>query len=53
VVNLVDHPKLNHRVPTEKGLMAERCGEILRKFFAERRGKVEEKTDESFGRRGV
>jgi tRNA(adenine34) deaminase len=42
VMNVVEHPALNHRVPTEKGLLAERCGEILRKFFAERRGQAEE-----------
>ena len=37
VMNVVDHPALNHRVPTERGLMAERCGEVLKEFFAKRR----------------
>ena len=44
VMNVVDHPALNHRVPTEKGLLADRCGEVLRDFFAARRGKAEEET---------
>jgi tRNA(adenine34) deaminase len=44
VLNVVDHPALNHRVPTEGGLLAERCGELLRDFFAARRERAEEKT---------
>ena len=42
VMNVIDHPALNHRVPTEKGLLAERCGEVLKDFFAARRAKAQE-----------
>ena len=42
VMNIVDHPKLNHRVPTEAGLLADRCSEVLKDFFAARRRKAEE-----------
>jgi len=37
VLNVVDHPALNHRVPAEGGVLAERCGAVLREFFAVRR----------------
>jgi tRNA(adenine34) deaminase len=31
-------PRLNHRVEVRSGVLAEDCGELLRAFFAERRG---------------
>jgi tRNA(adenine34) deaminase len=31
-------PRLNHRFPVERGLLGERCGELLRAFFRARRG---------------
>lgn len=34
---LVDDRRLNHRVPTTGGILAEDCGEILSLFFHERR----------------
>lgn len=34
---LVADPRLNHRIPVEAGLEAERCGQLLKRFFAERR----------------
>ena len=37
VLNVVDHPALNHRVPVESGVLAERCGLVLKEFFADRR----------------
>ena len=37
VMNVVDHPELNHRVPTETGVLEERCGAVLKEFFAARR----------------
>jgi tRNA(adenine34) deaminase len=30
-------PRLNHRFPVERGLLADRCGELLRDFFRARR----------------
>jgi tRNA(adenine34) deaminase len=35
--NLVQHPNLNHRIPTEAGVMAEEAGALLREFFRSRR----------------
>jgi tRNA(adenine34) deaminase len=37
VLNVIDHPALNHRVPVEAGVLAGRCGAVLREFFAVRR----------------
>jgi tRNA(adenine34) deaminase len=37
VGDLVRHPKLNHRPEVRGGVDAERCGALLREFFAERR----------------
>ncbi len=30
-------PRLNHRFPVERGLLADRCGDLLRDFFRTRR----------------
>ena len=38
VMDVVNHPRLNHRVPTEGGCLALECGGILSDFFASRRG---------------
>lgn len=35
--NLVEDPRLNHRVEVVRGVRAEECGEILREFFRARR----------------
>ncbi len=37
VMNVIDHPALNHRVPTEGGVLAGPCGAVLKEFFATRR----------------
>lgn len=37
LMSLVSDPRLNHRMPVESGLAADRCGELLRAFFAARR----------------
>jgi tRNA(adenine34) deaminase len=37
--NLVQDPRLNHRVELESGVLAEECGELLRRFFRERRSR--------------
>ena len=37
IMNILDEAALNHRPEVESGLMAEECGDLLRRFFAERR----------------
>ena len=37
LANLVQHPRLNHRVELTTGVLAEACGEVLRDFFRARR----------------
>jgi tRNA(adenine34) deaminase len=36
--NLLDDPRLNHRVANRRGLMAEECASLLADFFAKLRG---------------
>lgn len=38
VVNLFERGKLNHHATVTGGVLAEDCGQLLRDFFAERRG---------------
>ena len=38
--NLVQDPRLNHRVEVSGGVLAEEAGALLREFFAQRRGPV-------------
>lgn len=38
VMDLLRHPRLNHRPEVIGGLMAEECGDLLRTFFSARRG---------------
>ncbi len=38
VMDLLRHPRLNHRPEVTGGVMAEECGELLRTFFNARRG---------------
>ena len=37
VGDLLRHPRLNHRPEVQGGVMGEECGEMLSRFFAERR----------------
>jgi tRNA(adenine34) deaminase len=37
VLNLFDHPQLNHHTQVQGGVLAPECGQVLRDFFAERR----------------
>ena len=37
VLEVMNHPRLNHRVAVEKGLMVEECGAMLQEFFRARR----------------
>lgn len=38
VLDVLDDPRLNHRPDVEAGVLADACGDLLRAFFAERRG---------------
>jgi tRNA(adenine34) deaminase len=37
VMELLDHPKLNHRIDVCSGVLAGRCAEVLQEFFRSRR----------------
>lgn len=37
VLAVLNHPKLNHQMQVEQGILAEEAGELLRSFFRERR----------------
>jgi tRNA(adenine34) deaminase len=37
VLDVLNHPQLNHQMEVEQGIMAEEAGELLRSFFRERR----------------
>jgi tRNA(adenine34) deaminase len=38
VLEVLNHPSLNHQVGVTRGILAEQCGDLLRRFFRERRG---------------
>jgi len=38
LLDLSSDPRLNHRFPVERGVLADECGELLRAFFQARRG---------------
>jgi tRNA(adenine34) deaminase len=37
VLEVINHPQLNHQMQVTPGILAEECGEMLRSFFRERR----------------
>ncbi len=37
VLEVLNHPKLNHKMPVTGGVLAEECGEVLKEFFRLRR----------------
>jgi len=39
--DLLRHPRLNHRAQVRGGVLADACGELLTRFFAERRAPAE------------
>jgi len=41
VLSVVNHPRLNHQMQVEQGILAEESAELLRGFFRERRGSQE------------
>jgi len=40
VFNIIDNPRLNHRVKVRKGLLAEECAAMVSGFFAKKRAKA-------------
>jgi len=40
VLAVLNHPKLNHQMQVEQGILAEEAGELLRSFFRERRNQA-------------
>jgi tRNA(adenine34) deaminase len=40
VLEVLNHPRLNHQIDITSGILAEDCGEALRKFFRERRNQA-------------
>jgi tRNA(adenine34) deaminase len=38
LMDLSQDPRLNHRFPVDRGLLADEAGELLRSFFRDRRG---------------
>jgi tRNA(adenine34) deaminase len=36
-MNILDHPRLNHRPEVVGGILADRAGELIRDFFRSRR----------------
>lgn len=42
VLEITNHPRLNHHLEVTPGVLAEECSELLRDFFAERRKLSEE-----------
>ncbi|WP_371720231.1 tRNA adenosine(34) deaminase TadA [Acidobacterium sp. S8] len=37
VLEVLNHPKLNHKMPVTSGVLSEECGTILKEFFRSRR----------------
>ncbi len=37
VLQVVNHPRLNHQMQITSGVLAARCGELLQSFFVEKR----------------
>jgi len=38
VLEVLNHPRLNHQMEVTAGMLEEECGELLREFFRQRRG---------------
>lgn len=37
VLEVLNHPRLNHQMAVAPGILSDECGELLRSFFRERR----------------
>ncbi|HTF56807.1 MAG TPA: tRNA adenosine(34) deaminase TadA [Planctomycetota bacterium] len=40
VFDIVSEPRLNHRIPVVRGVLADRCGALLKDFFRSRRAEA-------------
>jgi len=45
VLDVIGEPRLNHRVPVTRGVLADECGALLKEFFARRRREAAEKIE--------
>ena len=52
VLEVLNHPKLNHQMRVDSGILAEEAGELLRTFFRERRNQATTKLDPENGGNG-
>lgn len=43
VLDVVNHPRLNHQMEVTAGVLGEECGEMLREFFRAKRAQAEER----------
>ena len=41
VMQVLNHPAQNHRIEVQSGVLAGRCGDLLQRFFRERRASAE------------
>ncbi|HEY6448739.1 MAG TPA: tRNA adenosine(34) deaminase TadA [Acidobacteriaceae bacterium] len=46
VLDVLNHPRLNHKMPVTAGVLADECGDLLRAFFRERRSPNPEPAEE-------
>jgi tRNA(adenine34) deaminase len=37
ILSVINHPRLNHQMQVERGILAEESSELLKSFFRERR----------------
>ena len=45
VLDVIHEPRLNHRVETTSGVLAEECGAVLREFFVRKRRQAESQSE--------
>jgi tRNA(adenine34) deaminase len=45
VMQVINHPRLNHRMDVTAGVLADRCSEILTAFFQSRRSQMQMKDE--------
>ena len=45
VLDVIHEPRLNHRVETTGGVLAEECGAVLREFFVRKRRQAESQSE--------
>jgi tRNA(adenine34) deaminase len=46
VLEVLNHPRLNHRMQLTAGVLQESCSDLLRQFFRQRRGASDEGTED-------